>query len=99
MVGCNLVFAGDAHFPFGVTMRAIVALLAAALGLLAAIGRSGAANPDKVGTGTKEQILKRFNEEFVLLTPGKGVFPASFLMGSGKKGPAREQPAHTVAFK
>ncbi len=45
-----------------------------------------------------EGILKRFVAEFVPLTPGMGQFPASFLMGSDKDGPASEQPAHKVTF-
>ena len=52
----------------------------------------------KAGT-PKEKILPRFVEEFVLLTPGKGNFPASFRMGSGDDGPASEKPAHTVTFR
>src|SRR5262245_38515449 len=46
----------------------------------------------------KDAILKLFAEEFVALTPGKGKFPADFMMGSAK-GPATEQPAHKVTLK
>jgi len=46
-----------------------------------------------------EQILKRFVDEFVAITPGEGKFPASFTMGSGNGQPAQEQPAHKVTFK
>src|SRR5262249_24980261 len=45
----------------------------------------------------KDKILKRFTEEFVLLTPGKGQYPASFTMGA-KDGPDSEKPARTVTF-
>src|SRR2546426_1469659 len=45
----------------------------------------------------KEQILKRFAEEFVTLTPGQAKFPALFHMGS-KDGPANEQPEHKVTL-
>jgi formylglycine-generating enzyme required for sulfatase activity len=40
-------------------------------------------------------LMKTFREEFVLITPGKEGFPASFLMGSDK-GTSVEQPAHRV---
>jgi formylglycine-generating enzyme required for sulfatase activity len=46
---------------------------------------------------SSDRILQRFAAEFVQLTPGKGVFPASFRMGSDK-GPADEQPAHKVTL-
>jgi formylglycine-generating enzyme required for sulfatase activity len=46
----------------------------------------------------KEQILKRFVDEFVLLTPGEGKYPASFVMGSEQE-LATEKPAHKVTFK
>jgi formylglycine-generating enzyme required for sulfatase activity len=42
-------------------------------------------------------LLKTFREEFVLLTPGKGDFPASFVMGNDR-GSLSEQPAHRVTF-
>jgi formylglycine-generating enzyme required for sulfatase activity len=48
--------------------------------------------------GGADAILKRFAEEFVLLTPGMGKFPASFRMGSAADAPATEKPAHTVTF-
>jgi len=40
-------------------------------------------------------LLKTFREEFVLLTPGEGEFPAAFSMGSDD-GEANERPAHRV---
>ena len=46
---------------------------------------------------TKDAILKRFADEFVMLTPGKGKFPASFQMGSTAD--ASEQPIRTVTMK
>ncbi len=49
-------------------------------------------------TPREEQILKRFAEEFVVLTPGRGQYPASFAMGSAT-GPAEEMPRHTVTFQ
>jgi formylglycine-generating enzyme required for sulfatase activity len=45
-----------------------------------------------------DRLLKLFNDEFVLITPGKDKFPASFTMGSDR-GPDAEQPAHKVNFK
>jgi formylglycine-generating enzyme required for sulfatase activity len=50
-------------------------------------------------TPRKEAILKRFAEEFALLTPGKGKYPADFLMGSNRDGDKNERPAHNVTFK
>jgi formylglycine-generating enzyme required for sulfatase activity len=47
----------------------------------------------------REAILKRFVSEFVLITPGKGKFPARFTMGSSDaKAAATEKPAHEVFF-
>jgi formylglycine-generating enzyme required for sulfatase activity len=50
-------------------------------------------------TPRKDAILKRFAEEFVLLTPGKGKFPADFIMGTTKFRDKNEEPAHKVTFK
>jgi formylglycine-generating enzyme required for sulfatase activity len=47
----------------------------------------------------KEQILKRFVDEFLPVTPGTGKYPASFVMGSGEDAPAEERPAHKVTFR
>ncbi len=45
-----------------------------------------------------DKILKRFVEELVPLTPGKGKFPASYQMGSSGKAPASEKPAVKITF-
>jgi formylglycine-generating enzyme required for sulfatase activity len=50
-------------------------------------------------TARKDAILKLFVSEFVSITPGKGKFPESFLMGSEKGGDDSERPAHKVTFK
>jgi formylglycine-generating enzyme required for sulfatase activity len=42
-------------------------------------------------------LLKTFRDEFIHVTPGKGKFPASFLMGRDD-GPANERPTHRVTF-
>jgi formylglycine-generating enzyme required for sulfatase activity len=47
----------------------------------------------------KEAALKLFTEEFVSITPGKGMFPAGFSMGSTGDAPKEEKPAHEVTFK
>lgn len=44
----------------------------------------------------KAEILKRFAEDFVTLTPGSGKYPASFVMGS--KAAREELPLHKVAL-
>jgi formylglycine-generating enzyme required for sulfatase activity len=47
----------------------------------------------------RKKVLKRFAEEFVELTPGKGKFPASFDMGSSSDAaPASEKPVVKVTF-
>jgi formylglycine-generating enzyme required for sulfatase activity len=50
-------------------------------------------------TPRKDAILKRFAEEFVPITPGKGNFPESFQMGTEKGGRDNERPVHKVTFK
>jgi formylglycine-generating enzyme required for sulfatase activity len=65
--------------------------------LLSAPSAPGA--DDKSPAARKGAILKLFVQEFVPLTPGKGKFPASFEMGSGKGAPENEQPAFRVTFK
>ena len=42
-------------------------------------------------------LLKTFVDEFVDVTPGKGKFPASFMMGSSD-GPASERPPTKITF-
>ena len=46
----------------------------------------------------QRQLLKTFVEEFVEITPGKGKYPAAFVMGSAD-GPASEQPPTKITFK
>lgn len=51
-------------------------------------------------TPRKDAILKLFVEEFVPITPGKGKFPESFMMGTeGKAGRDNERPVRKVTFK
>ncbi|MBI2808555.1 MAG: formylglycine-generating enzyme family protein [Planctomycetes bacterium] len=50
-------------------------------------------------TPRKDAIVKLFAEEFVPITPGKGKFPASFLMGTAQGGRDNERPVHKVTFK
>jgi len=47
----------------------------------------------------KERILRRFVEELVPLTPGKGEFPESFTMGTSGDGPASEKPALKITLR
>jgi formylglycine-generating enzyme required for sulfatase activity len=74
-------------------MKQSIPLLAA---LLLALATLPASSQDKADP--QQAILKRFFDEFVLLTPGKDKFPASFQMGSAD-GPDTEKPVHTVTFK
>jgi formylglycine-generating enzyme required for sulfatase activity len=46
---------------------------------------------------TLGSLLKTFRQEFVSITPGKGLFPKSFEMGSAEGDPS-EQPRHAVRF-
>ncbi len=46
----------------------------------------------------QSELLKTFREEFVLISPGNGPFPASFSMGS-QQGGGNDSPAHRVTFK
>ena len=48
---------------------------------------------------TPDEVLKRFVEEFVRLTPGEGKYPASFTMGSTADAPDAEKPAVTVTLR
>jgi len=45
--------------------------------------------------GDLERVLREFRDEFILITPGEGRFPRSFLMGGNK---SEEQPIHEVTF-
>ena len=47
----------------------------------------------------KDAMLRRFTEEFVLLTPGKGHFPDSFVLGSDGVAPESEKPAVKITFR
>jgi formylglycine-generating enzyme required for sulfatase activity len=42
---------------------------------------------------TQAELLQVFRDEFIVITPGKGTFPKSFVMGSNA-----EPPAHQVTF-
>lgn len=74
--------------------RTLLVLLALA-GLVAAIP-SATAQKDFDPFPRKAEILKIFADEFVTLTPGKGVYPKSFMMGS--KESDDQQPVHEVTF-
>src|SRR5262249_11509921 len=47
----------------------------------------------------KTEILKRFVDEFVVLSPGTDKFPQSFVRGSDKDGADNERPVHKVTLK
>jgi formylglycine-generating enzyme required for sulfatase activity len=55
------------------------------------LGATITANP----TAEKLDLLRTFRDEFILLTPGEGSFPAAFTMGRDD-GPSAERPAHEV---
>jgi formylglycine-generating enzyme required for sulfatase activity len=45
----------------------------------------------------QSKLLSMFRDEFLLITPGEGEFPAPFAMGRDD-GPANERPRHEVTF-
>jgi formylglycine-generating enzyme required for sulfatase activity len=57
-----------------------------------------AAGTNQPGASQQAALLKTFRDEFLLITPGKGDFPAEFTMGSAD-GPADERPPHRVTLK
>jgi formylglycine-generating enzyme required for sulfatase activity len=61
-------------------------------------GPLSAAEDSRPLSEKQRQLLKTFVDEFVEITPGKGKFPASFVMGSSD-GPASEQPPTKITFK
>lgn len=65
----------------------------------AASGQGDKKKPLPDPTPRKDAILKLFVEEFVAITPGKGMFPESFQMGTEKGGRDNERPVHKVTFK
>jgi formylglycine-generating enzyme required for sulfatase activity len=71
-------------------------LVPAAIVLTAALGLPAQKSPP--APIDKDKVMRLFAEEFVLLTPGKGKFPASFRMGSTGDAPDTEKPAVTVTF-
>ena len=56
-----------------------------------------AANPKPTARIETRELLQTFVSEFVEITPGRGKYPASFVMGT-ERGPWSEQPAHRVTF-
>lgn len=50
-------------------------------------------------TPEQAKLLKTFREEFVLITPGEGKFPARFTMGRDAGGEPSERPARVVELK
>jgi formylglycine-generating enzyme required for sulfatase activity len=78
-------------------MRLTLPLLHAALtGLVLAGGLTIAQSDDQPDPEAVE-LLKTFASEFVEITPGKGQYPESFVMGTDR-GPSSEQPARKVTF-
>ena len=63
-----------------------------AAGCFAAMCTSAEPQQDRV-----DRILKQFTDEFVVIRPGEGAFPAAFTMGSGEA--KEEKPPHTVQIK
>jgi formylglycine-generating enzyme required for sulfatase activity len=68
------------------------------LGLAWPVFDGAGADPKKPEAET-DRVLRLFTEEFVALTPGTGVFPASFTMGSAGAAPDTEKPARLVKLR
>lgn len=64
---------------------------------LLVIGFTFIALPALGDEGDVAGLLKTFREEFIVITPGEGDFPASFTMGD-ETGPEAERPAHRVTM-
>ena len=56
-----------------------------------------ASGDEKKPVDRKENILRRFRDEFILLTPGKGPYLTSFQMGSAAS--EAEKPVHQVSLQ
>ena len=80
------------HRPFRIPLVAVVVLT---ICLIASAQDKKNDKKSPMTTAQRQALLKTFNEEFVTITPGKGQFPATFVMGSDK-GAASEKPARTV---
>ena len=76
------------------SLRTVAGLVT--LGLVSIITFAAAAQT--ASAGGSQTLLKKFDTEFVEITPGKGKFPATFAMGSDK-GDSNQQPVHEVTFK
>lgn len=78
-----------------------ISVIALMLLVLCLAGMLGAGEKKKLDDPSPrtDAILKLFVEEFVPITPGKGKFPESFMMGTEKGGQDNERPAHKVTFK
>jgi formylglycine-generating enzyme required for sulfatase activity len=75
-------------------LRRLCIVALAAAGLAVSLGHGAPPAPP----AATDAILKRFVEELIPLTPGTGIYPASFVMGSGADSPASERPAHKVTL-
>ena len=84
--------------PLEITLASLGLLLLSADTLLPAAGQPKK-DPGKTMTAAeRKELLKTFDAEFVLITPGKGKFPETFVMGT-KGGDASEQPARQVTMR
>jgi len=82
-----------------VCLSGIIFFLLNGAGNLSADEKPGKASATDKASADAQQValLKRFVSELVPITPGKGMFPKTFQMGSEKGEPA-EKPVHTVTF-
>jgi formylglycine-generating enzyme required for sulfatase activity len=79
------------------TARSLLSLSAAALAVATVMLP---AQEEAKSSSAGDRVLRQFMDEFVPLTPGKGRFAATFLMGSAAvDAPASEKPVVTVRFK
>ena len=78
--------------------RSMIQIASLAMMISFSSGPLSAAEDSRPLSEKQRQLLKTFVDEFVEITPGKGKFPVSFMMGSSD-GPTSEQPATKITFK
>lgn len=77
----------------------VLAALMISAGTTTLFAAEGADSVSKTSSPEKRrELLKTFVSEFIEVTPGKGKFPATFMMGSSD-GPASERPQTKITFK
>lgn len=93
----RIVTTGSARVGAPLT-RWLVAVFVVLVGLGSRMSISAEPSQPSTFETPRAELLKTFVSEFVAITPGTGMFPASFEMGADA-GPEAERPAHQVTMK